>query len=68
MPDHCYSAQQVALMVDTEGLGYCVQHYLGADSIEEGPLQDAWRDAESAMQRIQALLSEIDSLPIYKVE
>ena len=51
-----YSDKQVADIIICEGLGYAVQHYLGADSIKNRELAAAWGRAKEALSEIEAIL------------
>ncbi len=56
MPDKLSTPQEVAEMVESEGLGYAIDSYISAESIEPGPLREAWREAAQALKRVIALL------------
>lgn len=47
------SVDQVAEIIETEGLGYAIQHYLSPENIADKKLADMW-------QRAAALLKEIE--------
>lgn len=53
-----YTTEQVAGIVDCEGLGYAVTDYLGADSIEDPELARLWRQAKEALDEINEILEE----------
>lgn len=50
--------QEVGNIVGTEGLGYAIQDYLGADKIEDKDLAKLWKDAELALNAVQTFLEE----------
>ena len=50
------SNQEVADIVEMEGLGYAVQHYLGAESIKDEKLAALWASAKEALNAIVAAL------------
>jgi hypothetical protein len=50
------SNKQVADIVEMEGLGYAVQHYLSAEQIKDQKLAAHWRTAKDALDAIEALL------------
>ena len=53
-----YSIQQVKEKVEYEGLGYCIQNYFSAKSIENQELSKLWATAASAMDKIERLLEK----------
>ena len=55
------SNQQVADIVESEGLGYAVQHYMGADAIKDPKLAALWKTAKDALDAIEAMLPETTS-------
>jgi len=47
--------------VDTEGLGYALTDYFGADPEEiqhDRELAEAWKNAHDAIERLQAVINE----------
>lgn len=56
MSDEKYSVEQVADIVNSEGLGYAVQHGLSADSIEDLRLAGLWATAKTALKAIGKIL------------
>jgi hypothetical protein len=52
------SNQQVADIVESVGLGYAVQHYLGASAIKDPKLAALWRTAKETLDAIETLLPE----------
>lgn len=53
------SNQEVAEVVECEGLGYAIQHYLSADRIEDEDLAELWAEAAALLDDISGRL-EID--------
>jgi hypothetical protein len=60
MSDEKYSIEQVADIVESEGLGYAIQHYMSADSIEDEDLARLWRIAKEALDQIVDGANELD--------
>ena len=50
------SLQDVADIVDNEGLGYAVQDYMSADSIEDEELAKLWDEAGIILNKIDKIL------------
>lgn len=48
----------VADIVETEGLGYAINHYLSSDRIRDPELAKLWKEARKAMSKITELLAE----------
>lgn len=61
MSEEKYTTEQVADIVASEGLGYAVQHYMGADSIEDLRLAGLWSTARTALDAIDAMLPEVEA-------
>ena len=55
-----YTIQEVAGIVDREGLGYAITDYLAASTIADPDLAAAWQAAYDAMEEIYHIL---DSAP-----
>lgn len=51
------STKKVAEIVEIEGLGYAVQHYMNGDSIKDSELSKLWDDAKEALDKIENILS-----------
>lgn len=51
-----YTLQEVADIVDTEGLGYAITDYTGSDSIEDEELSKLWKEAEEVLGKINKIL------------
>ena len=52
------SIESVAQAVNSEGLGYAIQHYLSWQSIEDKQLAKLWKQANEAMDKIDDILGE----------
>lgn len=50
------SIKQVAEVVEMEGLGYAVTDYLGSGSIEDESLAKAWKEAKTALRKIETII------------
>jgi hypothetical protein len=48
----------VANIVDSEGLGYAIQSYLSAENIEDEELRTMWEDAATLLNNIEAYLED----------
>lgn len=53
-----YSTEIVTEMVEREGLGYAIQHYLSGDSIEDPELAKMWDEAKTLLDRIEVHLED----------
>ena len=53
------SLQEVADIVEIEGLGYAVQSYLSADSIKDPEVSRLWHQAKTALDAIAARLQKV---------
>lgn len=51
-----YTNEQVADIVRSEGLDYAITNYMGADSIEDPELAQAWENARQALAEVERLL------------
>lgn len=54
------TVEEVASVVDREGLGYALTNYMNADSIADSMLAQAWTQAQQAMARVKDLLDTLD--------
>ena len=52
------TAGDVLAIIDCQGLGYALTDYMCADSIEDGELKDAWKQAQDAIEKIRHLTEE----------
>lgn len=50
--------EELAQIVDSEGLGYAVQHYLSADKIEDEELSRLWKEAGELLNKIDNILED----------
>lgn len=48
--------QDVADVINNEGLGYAIHSYLSSERIEDKRLRDAWQRAYEAMNEIEGIL------------
>lgn len=48
--------EQVASIVDSEGLDYAILHYMKAENIKDDELRSAWNKAHGALNEIQSIL------------
>ena len=51
-----YDLEFVAGIVEEEGLGYAIQSYLGANSIEDKELSKLWKQCQELMDEIELKL------------
>ena len=56
MPPTKLSNTEVAEIIEAEGLGYAISSYLSSDRIADSRLQEAWQQAETAMNVIESIL------------
>ena len=54
--DDKLTIEEVADIVEGEGLGYAVTDYMNSDSIEDEELAKLWEEASIAMRKIQEIL------------
>ena len=48
--------EEVAQIVDAEGLDYAIMEYMSADSIEDPALKQAWEEAYAALWKVENML------------
>ena len=48
-----YSAEDLARIVESEGLGYAIQGYVNPEQIEDPILRAVWTNAQEAMEEIE---------------
>jgi hypothetical protein len=53
-----HSNAEIATTIESEGLGYTIQHYYDADTIADPELADLWEKASEMLEEIQAFLEE----------
>ena len=56
--DKKLSIEEVADIINSEGLGYAVHGYLDADQIEDPELAKLWREADAALCAISDICEE----------
>jgi len=49
--------QDVARIVENEGIGYAVQHYMSGDTIENDHLRKLWKECAVLLDEIDDILS-----------
>ncbi len=52
--------QEMADIVDREGLGYAIEDYIKHDRIADPKLSKLWMDAEEIFRKIRDMLPEVD--------
>ena len=50
-----YSVEEVAEIIEAEGIGYAVQEYLNPNSIEDEKLAKLWKQAQDILKEIETL-------------
>lgn len=55
------SNRKVAQIVDSEGIGYAVQHYMSADSIADPELASLWQQAAEVLGKIEKLCVQAEN-------
>lgn len=50
--------QDVADIVNNEGLGYAVQHYMGHENIKNPELASWWQKAKTSLDAIEEILGD----------
>lgn len=50
--------RQVADIIECEGLGYAIQHYLSPNDIEDEELARAWSEAKRALDHVEEVLQD----------
>lgn len=56
MADSKKDLQEVRDIVENEGLGYAVQHYMSAESIADPSIAKRWREAKKALDLLEGEL------------
>ncbi len=54
-----FTNERLVDIVDSEGLGYAIQHYVSPEAIDDKALRALWEKAARAMNAIDALLDEV---------
>jgi hypothetical protein len=57
-----YSIQDLADIVEIEGLGYSISDYVNPDKIEDASLKKLWKKAQDALRAVQDFLDDWDSM------
>lgn len=52
--------EDIAYIVESEGLDYAILHYLDADAIEDGALAKLWKQAGHLLEQIEEMLEEVE--------
>ena len=50
------TTEEVGNIVKSEGLGYAIQNYLGAEKIQDKELSKLWKEAELALNAVEKFL------------
>jgi len=53
-----YTKEQIAEIVENEGLGYTFTHYLDPKQIEDEELRELGIQAQTALRKIESILEE----------
>lgn len=48
--------EQIANIVDSNGLDYAIMHYMKAENIKDDELRSAWNSARAALIEIERIL------------
>ena len=59
MNEKLKSIQEVAMIVQIEGLEYAITEYLSADNIEDAVLKDLWKKAKESIRNVDKYLGDI---------
>ena len=59
MNEKLKSIQEVAMIVQIEGLEYAITEYLSADNIEDVVLKDLWKKAKESIRNVDKYLGDI---------
>jgi len=51
--------EEIAVIVDNEGLGYAIAHYMGSDDIEDPVLKEKWEQAGKLLREIEDMLPDM---------
>lgn len=62
MGNDLYTNEDLAAVVDNEGLGYAVQHYLAAERIADPEVRKLWQEAADALDRLSERIPDICDL------
>ena len=50
--------EDVAHIVDAEGLGYAIESYMSGDQIDDPVLKEKWNQAAKLLQEIRSMLPD----------
>lgn len=56
--DKKYTNEELYWIVQDEGLGYAIQHYLNHESIEDTMLAEKWKQCSKLLTEIDDILEE----------
>ena len=59
MSEKLKTIQEVAMIIQIEGLEYAITEYLSADSIEDVVLKDLWKKANESIRNVDKYLENI---------
>lgn len=59
MPEFKRTVEEIADIINAEGLGYAIQHYLSGSNIEDQKLSKMWDEAESLLCRIEERIESL---------
>lgn len=59
MNEKLKSIQEVAMIIQIEGLEYAITEYLSADNIEDVVLKDLWKKAKESIRNVDKYLGDI---------
>lgn len=51
--------EEVAVIVDNEGLGYAIAHYMSEDEIDDPILKEKWKQTSKLLKEIEDMLPDI---------
>lgn len=52
------SVSEIASIVESEGLGYAIQHYIAVSSIKDEDLSDMWARAKELLAEIEEYIED----------
>lgn len=50
--------KEVSSIVENEGLGYAIAHYMSGDDIEDPILKEKWKQAQILLREIESMLPD----------
>lgn len=54
--EETYTIEEVVEIIDSDGLGHAVQHFIDADQIEDERLKILWQDARFSLDALDSFL------------